>query len=393
MKCFNNKRLSVIGGILLLYFTQAIAVETATNPSNSTIELPNPTLAPTWFLAKALDSKQVGLHDLILENNNIFLGTGEADKVTIKNVDIKNGKIMAWPENTKQAGIYLGLGLNSANYGTPYLICRQCNVTDPTSKASFKYDGIVFAKPDVSFVDVAKTLKPKDIPTTYVFDDETKLSVKSVNFGTLNYSDPRYLQFLGYGDYINLPIYTSLYEKAKAGDTKAQFIYGLYWREVAGLDPSGDAETHFKNIMQALSTKNNDAKLWLANIYKAGNKPKEAVTFYDELIKANNHPMAAYKLGMIYANGETDNKDLVKACQLFEQATKGGLDLAQYDWGYCLYNGEAGKTDKNQGEHYMALAAANNVFYGTSRYNDCEVTMPKIENNTLVFKACPERNP
>ena len=186
-----------------------------------------------------------------------------------------------------------------------------------------------------------------------------------------------------------MPVYTSLYDKAKAGDTKAQFIYGLYWREVAGLDPSGDAETHFKAIMQGLAPNNNDAKLWLANIYKADNKPKDAMPLYEALIKINNSPMAAYKLGMIYANAEAGNKDLVKACQLFEQATKGGLDLAQYDWGYCLYNGEAGKTDKVKGEQYMALSAANNVFYGASRYTDCAVDMPKIENNTLIFKACP----
>ena len=392
MKCPNNKRLNLIGGMLLFYCTQTLAADAATTASAPAIDLPVPTPAPSWFLEKALDPKQVGLHDLVLDNNSVFLGTGEADKVVIKNVDIKNGKITAWPEDTKQPGIYLGLGLNPANNGTPYLICRQCNVTDPTSKASFKYDGIVFAKPDVSFADVAKTLKPKDTPATYIFDDETKLTVKPTTFGTVNYSDPRYLQSLGYGDYINLPVYTTLYDKAKTGDAKAQFIYGLYWREIAGLDPSGDAETHFKAIMQALAPNNNDAKLWLANIYKAGDKAKDAVPLYETLIKTNNNPMAAYKLGMIYANGNTDNKDLAKACQLFAQATQGGLDLAQYDWGYCLYNGEAGKTDKIKGEQYMALSAANNVFYGTSRYSDCDVELPKIENNTLIFKACPEKS-
>ncbi len=384
----NNKRLSVIGGLLLLLST-SLAAETLPTSPNPTLELPNIPAIPSWFLEKALDPKQVGLRELSLENNSVYLGTGEDDKVVLKDLEIKQGKTSAWPEDSKQAGIYLGMGLNKANQGLPYLICRQCNITDPQSKESFKYDGVVFAKPDFSFTEVTSTLKPKNVPATYIFDDISKLTVKPASFGTLNYSDPRYLQSLGYGDYINIPVRTSLYDKAKAGDIKAQFIYGLYWREIAGLDPSGDGETHFKTIMQALAPNNEDAKLWLANIYKASDRQKDAVPLYEALLKMRDNPMAAYKLGMIYANGEAGNKDLNKACQLFAKATQGHLDLAQYDWGYCLYNGEGGSTDKTKGEQYMALAAANQVFYGTSRYSECGVDEPKIENNTLIFKPCP----
>jgi hypothetical protein len=248
----------------------------------------------------------------------------------------------------------------------------------------------IFSKPNYSFSDVLRALHPANPLPTYIFSKETKLSVHPINQGKIDYSDSRYLTYLGYADYLTMPI-TTLYEKAKNNDIKAQFIYALFWQEMTKLDPSSNGLTYFKDIIQAIADQNNDAKLWLGVIYDSESKTHEAIQLYTNFLKNHVNPIAQYQLAMLILKNNPQKADQKQACQLLQQASASGLDLAQYNYGVCLYIGEGLARDRKRGEYYLALAAANNVPNALEWFQTCKVDSPKIERDRLIYKSCQQK--
>ena len=274
---------------------------------------------------------------------------------------------------------------------TAYFICHPCKLNQADTQQSLELEGVYFAKPDYSFNDVLNILHPAKTPS-YTFAKESKLTVKPLSQGRIDYSDSRYLSYLGYGSYLTIPV-TSLYEQAKNNDIKAQFIYALFWQEMARLDPAGNGLAYFKDIIQTIADKNTDADIWLGVIYDSENKTEQAIRLYTNVLKTNSSPIAQYQLAMLLLKDNSNKPQQKRACQLLQKSSESGLDLAQYNYGVCLYLGEGIVRDRKRGERYFALAAANHVSNAQAWFQACKVDLPKIELDKLIYKNCPQSKP
>jgi hypothetical protein len=275
---------------------------------------------------------------------------------------------------------------------TNYFICHPCKLTAPDKQHILELEGVYFTKPDYSFNDVLNILQPAKPAPSYIFAKESKLTVKPIDQGRIDYSDSRYLNYLGYADYLTIPI-ISLYAKANSNDIKAQFIYALFWQEIARLDPNGNGLSYFKDIIQVIADKNADANIWLGVIYDSENKTEQAIKLYTDFLKTNSNPLAQYQLAMLLLKNTPKKPEQQRACQLLQKASENGLDLAQYNYGVCLYLGEEIVRDRKRGERYLALAAANNVSNAQEWFQNCKVDLPKIELDKLIYKNCPQNKP
>ncbi len=273
-----------------------------------------------------------------------------------------------------------------------YFICHPCKLSQTDTQLSLELEGIYFANPNYSFNDVLNILRPTDSTPTYIFAKESKLTVEPINQGRIDYTDSRYLTYLGYGDYLTIPV-TNLYEQAKNNDIKAQFIYALFWQEIARLDPAGSGLAYFKDIIQTIADKNTDADIWLGVIYDSENKTEQAIKLYTNLLKTNSNPVAEYQLAMLLLKDTPKKPEQKRACQLLQKASESGLDLAQYNYGICLYLGEGIVRDRKRGERYFALAAANNIPNAQEWFQVCKVDRPKIELDKLIYKSCSQNKP
>lgn len=273
---------------------------------------------------------------------------------------------------------------------TAYFICHPCQITQTNTQQTIELEGVYFAKADYSFKDVLNTLRPSKATTTYIFTKENTLAVQPISQGKIDYSDERYLNYLGYSNYLRMPV-SNLYTHTKNNDLKAQFIYALFWQEMAKVDPTGNGLTYFKDIIQNIAAKNSDAAIWLGVIYDSENKIEAAIKLYTELLKTHNSPIAQYQLAMLLLKSTPKKLEQKRACQLLKQASEGGLDLAQYNYGVCLYLGEGLLQDRKQGERYLALAAANNVPTAQAWFHTCKVDLPKIELDKLIYNNCSQK--
>ena len=275
---------------------------------------------------------------------------------------------------------------------TAYFICHPCKLSQTGTQQSLELEGVYFAKPDYSLNDVLNILHPTNLTPTYTFAKESKLTVKPLSQGRIDYNDSRYLTYLGYGDYLTIPV-TRLYEQAKNNDIKVQFIYALFWQEMARLDPTGNGLTYFKDIIQTIADKNTDANIWLGVIYDSENKTEQAIRLYTNVLKTNSSPVAQYQLAMLLLKDNSNKPQQKRACQLLQKSSESGLDLAQYNYGVCLYLGEGIVRDRKRGERYFALAAANHVSNAQAWFQACKVDLPKIELDKLIYKNCPQSKP
>lgn len=94
-----------------------------------------------------------------------------------------------------------------------------------------------------------------------------------------------------------------------------------------------------------------NAKMKLASIYLDENKAelsKLAFDILDEMAE-NNHPMAQYKLGCIYADEERSEYNLQKAINHLQKSAEQGNECAQYKLG-CIY------ADKERPEYNLQKA-------------------------------------
>ncbi len=354
--------------------------------------LPDEPAIPEWLLKKTLDPEKMGVRDLELTDNSIFFVNAPDESISITGTNMGNGQIVSnWPDDTTQPGIYIGLGSSKLNTGMHFITCRVCKIRDPDTQETLEFDGLIFEKPDFSFADLINIPNQEnEQPQDYVFADEAKLTVEPLPTGVIDYSDLRYLSSIGYEDYLYIPVRTRLREKAQAGDAKAQFIYALYWRESYTFDESGSGLAHMKTTLQIAAPHNPDAALWLGMLHKQDKQAAAAVPLLEQALASDN-PLAAYKLGLIMINGENGEIDAPRACELFEKAALAGLDAAQYDYGFCLYHGEGGTHDIKKGQHYMALAAANQASNAVEALGRCNGPLPRVERDKLVYNPCDNK--
>lgn len=155
-----------------------------------------------------------------------------------------------------------------------------------------------------------------------------------------------------------------LIDLANKEDMNALFIYAIYLLDNAyklsdkdnnTVDYLGDSIKLFKmgashNHIDSAAMAGSIAKDYEAN---------DAAIKYLSFASEKNNPMAAYKLAMMYINGQGVEKDEKKAKKLFFESASQGFHHAQYDYGLMLINGEGGDKNIKEGYNYILASAQN----------------------------------
>ena len=150
---------------------------------------------------------------------------------------------------------------------------------------------------------------------------------------------------------------------ANQGDTHAQYLMGLLYRDGGLLVPDTEQARHWLELSaQELP----DAQYALGKLYLSDNPdvhdPAKGL-YWLQRAADNGHEYATYRLGKEYLSGENIPKDAAQAAAYIRQASEQANPYAQYLLGKLYLMGEGVPKDKESAQYWFSMAEKNGHAY------------------------------
>ena len=150
---------------------------------------------------------------------------------------------------------------------------------------------------------------------------------------------------------------------ANQGDTHAQYLTGLLYRDGGLLVPDAEQARHWLELsaQELPAAQYTLGKLYLSDDPDIHDPAKGR--YWLQQAADSGHEYAAYRLGKEYLTGENIPKDAAQAAAYLQQAAEQATPYAQYLLGKLYLMGEGVPKDKDSAGYWFSVAEKNGHAY------------------------------